>query len=141
MTQAPVPPGREFSYRFAVAAPGTYWYHSHNRFQEQLGNYGALIIDPAGPDRNPSDRDYVVMLSDWTDEDPASLMKTLKKQSDYYNFHKRTVGDFIHDIGEKGWEATVADRTMWAQMNMNPTDIADVSGATRSAMPSESSRT
>jgi CopA family copper-resistance protein len=57
-------------------------------------------------------------------------MKTLKKQSDYYNFHKRTVGDFIHDVSEKGWGATIADRKMWAEMNMNPTDIADVSGAT-----------
>ena len=70
------------------------------------------------------------LLSDWSDEDPASLMKTLKKQSDYYNYHKRTVGDFIDDVSDKGWGATVADRTMWAQMKMNPTDIADVSGAT-----------
>jgi CopA family copper-resistance protein len=70
------------------------------------------------------------MLSDWTDEDPVSLMKTLKKQSDYYNYNKRTVGDFIHDVSEKGWGATVADRKMWAEMKMNPTDLADVSGAT-----------
>lgn len=125
-----IEPGGVYVYQFKVRQHGTYWYHSHSGLQEQAGVYGPLVIDAREPEPFHYDRDYVVMLSDWTDEDPASLMKTLKKQSDYYNFHKRTVGDFIHDVGEKGWGATVADRTMWAQMNMNPTDIADVSGAT-----------
>jgi FtsP/CotA-like multicopper oxidase with cupredoxin domain len=88
------------------------------------------VIDAKEPEPFHYDRDYVVMLSDWTDEDPASLMKTLKKQSDYYNYHKRTVGDFIDDVSDKGWGATVADRKMWAEMKMSPTDLADVSGAT-----------
>ncbi len=70
------------------------------------------------------------MLTDWTDEDPRRLIEKLKKQSDYYNFHKRTVGDFIHDVSEKGWGATLADRKVWAEMRMSPTDLADVSGAT-----------
>ncbi|MBP3999021.1 copper resistance system multicopper oxidase [Pseudomonas koreensis] len=125
-----IEPGGVYVYQFKVRQHGTYWYHSHSGLQEQAGVYGPLVIDAREPEPFDYDRDYVVMLSDWSDEDPASLMKTLKKQSDYYNFHKRTVGDFIHDVGEKGWGATVADRTMWAQMNMNPTDIADVSGAT-----------
>ncbi|MBX8473100.1 copper resistance system multicopper oxidase [Pseudomonas sp. RIT778] len=125
-----IEPGGVYVYQFKVRQHGTYWYHSHSGLQEQAGVYGPLVIDAREPEPFQYDRDYVVMLSDWTDEDPASLMKTLKKQSDYYNCHKRTVGDFIHDVGEKGWGATVADRTMWAQMKMNPTDIADVSGAT-----------
>ncbi|ABA75548.1 copper resistance system multicopper oxidase [Pseudomonas fluorescens] len=125
-----IEPGGVYVYQFKVRQHGTYWYHSHSGLQEQAGVYGPLVIDAREPEPFQYDRDYVVMLSDWTDEDPASLMKTLKKQSDYYNFHKRTVGDFVHDVGEKGWGATVADRTMWAQMKMNPTDIADVSGAT-----------
>ena len=125
-----IEPGGVYVYQFKVRQHGTYWYHSHSGLQEQAGVYGPLVIDAREPEPFQYDREHVVMLSDWTDEDPASLMKTLKKQSDYYNFHKRTVGDFIHDVGEKGWGATVADRTMWAQMKMNPTDIADVSGAT-----------
>ncbi|UST72757.1 copper resistance system multicopper oxidase [Pseudomonas siliginis] len=125
-----IEPGGMYVYQFKVRQHGTYWYHSHSGLQEQAGVYGPLVIEAKEPEPFQYDRDYVVMLSDWTDEDPASLMKTLKKQSDYYNFHKRTVGDFINDVGEKGWGATVADRKMWAQMNMNPTDIADVSGAT-----------
>lgn len=125
-----IEPGGVYVYQFKVRQNGTYWYHSHSGLQEQAGVYGPLVIDAKDPEPFHYDRDYVVMLSDWSDEDPTSLMKTLKKQSDYYNYHKRTVGDFIHDVGEKGWGATVADRTMWAEMKMNPTDIADVSGAT-----------
>ncbi|WP_247269297.1 MULTISPECIES: copper resistance system multicopper oxidase [Pseudomonas] len=125
-----IEPGGVYVYQFKVRQHGTYWYHSHSGLQEQAGVYGPLVIDAKEPEPFHYDRDYVVMLSDWTDEDPASLMQTLKKQSDYYNDHKRTVGDFIDDVSDKGWGATVADRTMWAQMKMNPTDIADVSGAT-----------
>ncbi|WP_095060971.1 copper resistance system multicopper oxidase [Pseudomonas sp. Irchel s3f7] len=125
-----IEPGGVYVYQFKVRQNGTYWYHSHSGLQEQAGVYGPLIIDAKEPEPFQYDRDYVVMLSDWTDQDPASLMKTLKKQSDYYNFNKRTVGDFIHDVSEKGWGATVADRKMWAEMKMNPTDLADVGGAT-----------
>lgn len=125
-----IDPGGLYTYQFKVKQNGTYWYHSHSGFQEQLGVYGPLIIDAKDPEPFTYDRDYVVMLTDWTDENPASLMNKLKKQSDYYNYNKRTVSDFIHDVGEKGWSATVADRKMWAEMKMNPTDLADVSGAT-----------
>ncbi|WP_339421285.1 MULTISPECIES: copper resistance system multicopper oxidase [unclassified Pseudomonas] len=125
-----IEPDGMYVYTFKVKQNGTYWYHSHSGFQEQVGVYGPLVIDAKEPEPFKYDRDYVVMLTDWTDEDPSSLMNKLKKQSDYYNYNKRTVGDFIHDVNEKGWSATVDDRKMWAEMKMNPTDIADVSGAT-----------
>ena len=125
-----IEPGGMYVYQFKVRQNGTYWYHSHSGLQEQSGVYGPLVIDAKEPEPFEYDRDYVVMLTDWSDEDAAGLMKTLKKQSDYYNYNKLTLGDFIHDVGEKGWGATVADRKMWAEMKMNPTDLADVSGAT-----------
>jgi CopA family copper-resistance protein len=125
-----IEPGGMYVYQFKVRQNGTYWYHSHSGLQEQSGVYGPLVIDAKEPEPFEYDRDYVVMLTDWTDEDAVGLMKTLKKQSDYYNYNKRTVGDFIHDVSEKGWGSTVADRKMWAEMKMNPTDLADVSGAT-----------
>lgn len=125
-----IEPGGLYVYQFKVRQHGTYWYHSHSGLQEQQGVYGPLVIDPKEPEPYSYQRDYVVMLSDWTDEDPVALMKTLKKQSDYYNLHKPTVGDFIRDVGKQGWSATAADRLMWAQMKMNPTDLADVSGET-----------
>ncbi|AKA24661.1 copper resistance system multicopper oxidase [Pseudomonas chlororaphis] len=125
-----IAPGGMYEYRFKVQQNGTYWYHSHSGLQEQAGVYGPLVIEAREPEPFDYDRDYVVMLSDWSDEAPERLMHILKKQSGYYNFHKRTVGDFIEDVSRDGWAATLADRKMWAQMNMSPTDLADVSGHT-----------
>jgi CopA family copper-resistance protein len=125
-----IAPGETFVYRFPVHQHGTYWYHSHSGFQEQTGHYGALIIDPKGGEAVQYDRDYVVMLSDWTDEDPETIFGNLKQQSDYYNYHQRTVGTFFSDVRKHGLGATISDRLMWGRMNMSPTDILDVSGAT-----------
>ncbi|MCP1478992.1 CopA family copper-resistance protein [Pseudomonas chlororaphis] len=125
-----IAPGGLYEYRFKVRQNGTYWYHSHSGLQEQAGVYGPLVIEAREPDPFQYDRDYVVMLSDWSDEAPERLMHILKKQPGYYNFHKRTVGDFIEDVSRDGWAATLADRKMWAQMKMTPTDLADVSGHT-----------
>jgi CopA family copper-resistance protein len=125
-----VPSGGMYIYRFKVNQYGTYWYHAHSRFQEQTGLYGPIVIEPRGGERHHADREYVVLLSDWTDTDPERIFATLKKQSDYFNFGKRTVGDFFEDARETGWRETVADRRMWGQMRMNPTDLLDVSGYT-----------
>lgn len=125
-----IAPGETFAYRFQVRQSGTYWYHSHSGFQEQTGLYGPLVIEPAGPDRYPTDRDYVVLLSDWTDEDPGHVYAKLKKQSDYYNFAQPTVPDFFRDVREKGLGQALAMRKMWNEMRMNPTDLGDVSGYT-----------
>ena len=123
-------PGETYAYRFTVRQAGTYWYHSHSVFQEQRGLYGALIIEPREPEPFRYDREHVVMLSDWTDEDPGRVFAKLKKQSDYYNVNRRTVGDFVRDIRERGFGAAVTDRLAWGDMRMNPTDLADVTGAT-----------
>jgi CopA family copper-resistance protein len=123
-------PGETWTYRFTVRQSGTYWYHSHSGFQEQQGVYGPLVIDPRDPEPIQYDREHVVMLTDWTDEDPRRVFAKLKKQSDYYNFHKRTVGDFFRDVRARGLRDTLGDRLMWGRMRMNATDIADVSGYT-----------
>ncbi len=122
--------GQTFTYKIPVKQSGTYWYHSHSRFQEQTGHYAPLVIEPRDKDPVQYDRDFVIMLSDWTDEDPETLFSNLKGQSDYYNYHQRTVGTFFSDVSKNGLGATVSDRLMWGRMNMNPTDILDVSGAT-----------
>jgi CopA family copper-resistance protein len=125
-----IAPGETYVYRFNVRQSGTYWYHSHSAFQEQLGLYGALIIEPREPEPFTYDREYVVLLTDWTDENPERLFAKLKKQSDYYNFNQRTVGDFFRDVRQHGLGATLSDRAAWGAMRMTPTDLADVSGYT-----------
>lgn len=127
---AGIAPDGMYEYRFPVKQSGTYWYHSHSGFQEQLGVYGPLVIDPLEPEPFTYDRDYVVMLTDWTDESPARVLDKLKKQSDYYNRGRRTLGDFITDVADQGWHETLSNRWAWAKMNMTPTDLADVSGET-----------
>jgi CopA family copper-resistance protein len=122
--------GETFTYRFKVNQYGTYWYHAHSAFQEQTGLYGPIIIDRAGAERYGSDREHVILLSDWSDVDPEHLFATLKRQSDYFNYRKRTAGDFIADVRIHGLSQTLADRRMWGEMRMRPTDLADVSGAT-----------
>jgi len=124
-----IPPGETFTYRFKVDQTGSYWYHSHSGFQEMTGVYGSLIIDG---DEDPvrADRDYAVLLSDWTDEDPMRVMSKLKIQSDYYNYNQPTVVDFFRDVSNDGLGAALEKRKMWNQMRMSPTDLADLSGAT-----------
>jgi CopA family copper-resistance protein len=130
LSYAGIAPGKTFVYRFPVPQNGTYWYHSHSGFQEQLGLWGALVIEPRDKDPIEYDRDYVVLLSDWTDTKPETLYSNLKKQSDYYNFHRRTAGTFIEDVKNKGLRSTVADRLSYGRRNMTPADIADVTSAT-----------
>jgi CopA family copper-resistance protein len=123
-------PGETFVYRFNVRQAGTYWYHSHSAFQEQRGLYGALIVEPREPEPFQYDREHVVLLSDWTDENPDRVFAKLKKQSDYYNFHQRTLVDLLRDLREQGLRRTLADRKAWGEMRMTPTDLSDVSGHT-----------
>ena len=125
-----IEPGETYTYRFHVRQAGTYWYHSHSAFQEQRGLYGPLVIEPREPEPFRYDREHIVMLSDWTDESPERVFAKLKKQSDYYNYHRRTLGDFVRDVRQRGLSSTLADRKMWGEMRMQATDLADVSGAT-----------
>ena len=127
---AGIPPGGEYLYRFTVNQSGTYWYHSHSRFQEQTGLYGPIVIEPREGERHRTERDYVVMLNDWSDTDPERIYANLKKQSDYYNVGKPTVGDFLQDAGKQGVRGALSERRMWQQMRMDPSDLADVSAIT-----------
>ncbi len=127
---AGIPPGETFIYRFKVQQSGTYWYHSHSGMQEATGLFGAIIIDPAGSDPIRADRDYVVQLSDWTDEDPMRVLAKLKMQGDYYNYNQPTAVDFVRDASTMGLEAAIDKRKMWNEMRMSPTDLADLSADT-----------
>ena len=121
-----IAPDETFVYRFPVHQSGTFWYHSHSMFQEQTGLYGAIVIEPKGGYAQAFDRDYVVLLSDWSFEPPETIVSNLKFQSDYYNYGQRTLGTFLDDTQRKGIADTVSDRLEWGRMRMSPTDILDV---------------
>ncbi len=130
MTFNGIQPGETYEYEFELQQAGTYWYHSHSRFQEQTGTYGPIVIDPKTPDPFSYDRDYVVMLSDWSFTDPEMIFANIKRSGDYYNFQKRTVWDFFEDAAEKGLGKTIQERMMWGKMRMMPVDLSDVTAAT-----------
>ncbi len=125
-----IAPGDTFVYQFKLVQSGTYWYHSHSGFQEQTGLYGSIIVEPAEPDPVEFDREYIVMLSDWTDENPTDVYSKLKKLSHYYNIKERTHQDLMADIKKKGFSATWAERSMWSEMRMSQRDLSDVTGYT-----------
>ncbi len=126
-----IAPGETFEYRFRVQQTGTYWYHSHSALQEQTGMYGTIIIEPKeGRERVRYDRDFVIQLSDWTDEVPEKVLEKLKKMPDYYNFNQPTWLEFLREVREEGFEAAWERRRMWYRMRMNPTDLADISAYT-----------
>ena len=127
---AGIEPGTTFTYRFPVKQSGTYWCHSHSGGQELLGMYAPMIIDPVEPEPFRYDRDYVVMLSDWSFESPDTLLSNLKKQGGYYNFQKRTAGEFLTDVGRMGFWPAIQNYLLWDQMRMDPTDFADITGYT-----------
>ena len=125
-----IAPGETFSYRFPARQSGTYWYHAHSRFQEQTGVYGAIVIEPRTGEPHRLERDYVILLSDWSDDDPEHIYRTLKRESNYFNYQRRTLGDFTRDVRSQGLAHTLEDRAMWGRMRMDPTDLLDVSGHT-----------
>ena len=118
-----IKPGETFVYELpALRQSGTYWWHSHSDLQEQAGHYGPIIIDPAAPDPVQADRDYVLLLSEFSPLHPHTIMAKLKKGEEYFNRQKTSWTDDYRLSG--------SDRRMWAGMRMMPTDIADVTGST-----------
>ena len=121
VTMAALEPGKTFRYEFPIRQAGTYWWHAHT-LQEPMGHYGPIIIDPKGSEPAEYDRDYVVMLSDWSPMDPHTIMAKLKKGEGYFNYSQRTMTD--------DYPLSADERRMWAKMRMMPTDISDISAAT-----------
>jgi CopA family copper-resistance protein len=125
-----IEPGATFTYEFQVRQSGTYWFHSHSESQELEGMYAPMIIDPIEPEPFRYERDYVVMLSDWSFESADTVLSNLKKHGGYYNFQKRTAGELFTDIRRMGLWPAIQNYLMWSQMRMDPTDFADVTSYT-----------
>ncbi len=122
-----IKPGQTFNYEFDLKQSGTYWYHSHSNMQEAMGVYGAIVVDPAGPDPVQYDREHVLVLSDWSFTHPHQIFENNRKMSGYYNRQKQTLSSLL-----KGKDMPASERKMWGQMRMDPTDISDVTASTYS---------
>ncbi|HEV2745986.1 MAG TPA: copper resistance system multicopper oxidase [Allosphingosinicella sp.] len=120
-----IPARGSFTYDFPVRQSGTYWYHSHSGLQEQLGHYGPIVIDPAGADPVACDREHVILLSDWSFLHPHRIIARLKQEAGFFNRQKQTLLGRMRGDDDMPSE----ERMMFARMRMDPTDIADVTGA------------
>ncbi len=120
-----IKPKQTFVYEFPVKQSGTYWYHSNSGMQEAMGLYGAIVIDPAGRDPVAYDREHVIVLSDWSFMHAHTIFQKNKKMAGYFNRQKQTLAGQL-----AGKDQSAADRRMWGQMRMDPTDISDVTGST-----------
>jgi len=125
-----IKPNTTFTYRFKIRQTGTYWYHAHSMGQEQDGHYGSIVIKPKGRDVVRTDKDYVVLLSDFHEEDSDQIMANLKKSSEYYQYDRRTIGDFFSDVKKQGFGKTWDTAITWGNMRMLRTDLSDVTGYT-----------
>ncbi len=120
-------PGESFTYEFPIRQSGTYWYHSHSGMQEAMGHYGPIVIDPVENDPVQSDREHVIILSDWSPLHPHVLLKRLKQSGGYFNMQRQTLAGLI-----AGKDQSTKERLEWGAMRMDPTDISDVTGSTYS---------
>ncbi|MEJ2459455.1 MAG: copper resistance system multicopper oxidase, partial [Novosphingobium sp.] len=122
-----IDPGETFTYDFPLIHSGTFWYHSHSGMQEGVGLYGPLIIDPAGEDPIVSEREHVLVLSDWSPMAPEAQLRRLKVMGGYFNRQRQTLSSLL-----AGKDQPLKERLEWAAMRMDPTDISDVTGVTYS---------
>lgn len=125
-----IAPHGTFTYRFKIRQSGTYWYHAHSGSQEQAGHYGSIVITPKNKDPIQTTRDYVVLISDFTEEDADAILRNLKMDAGYYNYARRTIGNFVSDIKTKGFSQAWQYAKNWGEMRMSPGDLTDVSGYT-----------
>lgn len=121
LTTPPIKAGTTFKYEFPIRQSGTYWYHSHTMLQEESGVFGSLLIHPKEKTLD-YDHDLIVLLSDWTDENPHSIMKNLKRGNEWYQMKKGTATP-LNKVIARG--ALGAQLDFWRQ-RMAGADIADV---------------
>lgn len=139
----PIKPGTTFTYEFPIRQSGTYWYHSHTSLQEQSGVYGSIVIVPRRKVAQP-DHDYVVLLSDWTDEDPHEVNRTLKRGSEWYAVQKGS-GQSILGAARLGMLGAYFTRELRRMPAMDISDVAYdrflANGKPESTLPAEPNST
>jgi CopA family copper-resistance protein len=121
ITQIPIKPGTTFTYEIPIRQTGTYWYHSHSSLQEQSGLYGSIVIS-AKEKRTNIDKDYVVLLSDWTTDKPHTVLRSLKRGSEWYALQKGSAQSVFGAVMAR----RLGDYLMRELQRMPPMDIADV---------------
>ncbi len=119
LTTAPIKAGETAVYKFPIVQSGTYWYHSHTKLQEQSGMYGSLIIHKRN---EPPMKEYVLLLSDWTNEHPLEVHRSLRAANDWYMIKKGATQNYFEAI--KTGNLGVKLKNEWKRMHAM--DVSDV---------------
>lgn len=127
ITTPPIFAGESRTFEFLLKHSGTYWYHSHTGLQEQRGVYGSIVIEPkegtpARTDLPRIDREEVLVLSDWTNENPDDVMRTLLRGSDWYAIRKGTAQSLVGAIKA----GHLKDYWNREKSRLPPMDVSDV---------------
>lgn len=124
LTTPPIAAHSSFTYRYPIIHHGTYWYHSHTGLQEQRGIYGSLVFHPKGGELHKTDKEHVVVLSDWTDENPRKVIHNIKRDPDFYALKKGSVQSWL-GVLKNGYEA-IKNRLRSSWTRMGPMDLSDI---------------
>ncbi|MEO6852223.1 MAG: multicopper oxidase domain-containing protein [Mucilaginibacter sp.] len=119
LTQMPIMPGETHLYKFPIKQHGTHWYHSHTGFQEQIGMYGAFIMNKRKEWNIPT---LPVVLSEWTNMNPKEVDRSLHAASDWFAIQKGTTQSYLEAIKSGHFKTKVANE--WKRMNAM--DVSDV---------------
>ena len=120
LTTVPIEGGETYTFTFPLIQSGTYWYHSHTMLQEQNGLYGSLVIHSAQPE--PKLKEYVMLLSDWTDDNPHQVLRYLKRAGEWYAIKKGAVQSY----GEAIAAGYLKDKLKQEWQRMPAMDVSDV---------------
>ncbi|WP_199269731.1 multicopper oxidase domain-containing protein [Mucilaginibacter lacusdianchii] len=119
LTTSPIEAGQTHLFKFPLVQHGTYWYHSHTMTQEQSGLYGAFIIH----ERQPSPmKEYTLVLSDWTNENPEQVQRRLHNASDWYAIRKGSTQNYLQAIQTGHLKTKLTNE--WKRMTAM--DVSDV---------------
>ncbi|MEQ7802129.1 multicopper oxidase domain-containing protein [Pedobacter sp. ASV1-7] len=119
LTQMPIKPHSTYIYKFPIVQHGTHWYHSHSELQEQIGMYGAFIMNKRKEWDIPT---IPVVLSEWTDMKPEEVHRSLKNANDWFAIKKGTTQSYAEAIRTGHFKTKVANE--WKRMNAM--DVSDV---------------
>ncbi|MBA4167051.1 MAG: multicopper oxidase domain-containing protein [Chitinophagaceae bacterium] len=120
LTQMPIKPHTTYLYKFPIVQHGTHWYHSHSGLQEQIGMYGAFIINKRKEWNIPT---LPVVLSDWIDMKPKEVNRSLHNQTDWFGIRKNTIQSYTEAIRTGHFKTKVTNE--WKRMTAM--DVSDIS--------------
>ncbi len=120
LTQMPIKPHTSYLYKFPIVQHGTHWYHSHSGLQEQIGMYGAFIMNKRKEWDIPT---IPLVLSDWIDMNPKEVNRGLHNQTDWFGIKKNTIQSYSEAIKEGHLKTKLINE--WKRMlAMDVSDVA-----------------